>query len=81
MTFKNGLTMTAKPKAKRPATITKAITSVLMRYQILAIELAFDAFSQGHIAITMDFVHDELWKERRDMLTQMQIKDMEKFFA
>ena len=41
-------------------------------------EIAFDAFSQGHTAITMDFIHDPLWKERREVALSSILKDLEK---
>jgi hypothetical protein len=56
----------------------RAVTSILMRLQFNSIEIAFDAFSQGHTAITMDFIHNELWQERCQTVIASILKDLEK---
>ena len=65
-------------KAKKKTYDKRAVTSILMRLQFNSMEIAFDAFSQGHTHITMDFIHDELWQERCQTVLASILKDLEK---
>lgn len=58
----------------------RAIKSLLQTMQIKDIELGLDMASQD-VEINIDWVKNELWKERRELITEGVLKALQREFA